>query len=83
MATPSAPADVERFDGFPYLVTRIGRTPLRHIALLPAGLTRERLLDLARRQALANRPDTCLCLGPTDAVYVTGDGVESAGALLP
>lgn len=77
------PAGVERFDVFPYLVTRIGRTPLRHIALLPAGLRREQLLDLARKQALANRLDTCLCLGPTDAIYVTADGVESTDAFLP
>ena len=62
------------FDGYPYLITRIGRTALRNVALLPADWRRERLLDLARRQADANRLETCLCLGPADAVYITPGG---------
>src|SRR3990172_6670868 len=43
----------EPFDGYPYLVTRIGQTALRHLAVLPADWSRERLLDVARRQATA------------------------------
>lgn len=64
----------EPFDGYPYLVTRIGRSPLRHMAILPADWPRGRLLDLARRQADANRLETCLFLGPSEAVYFTQDG---------
>jgi hypothetical protein len=56
------------FEGFPYLVTRIGRTTLQHIALLPADWSRERLVDAVRRQVAANRLDTCLCLGLAEAV---------------
>lgn len=62
------------FDGYPYFVTRIGRSALRHMAVLPADWPRGRLLDLARRQAEANRLETCLCLGPSEAVYFTQDG---------
>jgi hypothetical protein len=71
------------FDGYPYLVTRIGRCPLRHMAVLPGDWPRERLLDLTRRQAATNRLDTCLCLGPHDAVYVTADGALSEASLVP
>jgi hypothetical protein len=64
------------FDGYPYLVSRIGHSALRHIAILPAMWSPERLLALTRRQALANRLDTCLVLGPGNAVYVTAGGAE-------
>jgi len=52
------------FDGYPYLVTRIGHSALRHFAVLPTDWSAERLVSLTRRQALANRLDTCLVLGP-------------------
>ena len=71
------------FDGFPYLVTRIGNTPLRHIALLPVDWTRDHLVETARRQAFTNRLDTCLTLGPADALYITADGAEVEGRALP
>ncbi len=69
------------FLGFPYLVVRIGHTPLRHLSLLPAGWTRERLLDVARRQVAANRLDACLCLGVEEGAYVAPDGREWTGSL--
>ncbi len=74
---------VPPFDGYPYLVTRIGHSALRHMAILPATWSPERLLGLTRRQALANRFDTCLVLGPGDAVYVTADGGECRDAHVP
>ncbi len=77
-ATPAAgtPVNVGQvpFDGFPYLVTRIGRTPLRHLAVVPADWSRDQLVDLLCRQVDANQLDTCLCLGPADAVYVRPPG---------
>src|SRR3989337_1499519 len=73
----------EPFDGYPYLVTRIGRSALRHIAVLPADWPRGRLLELARRQAEANRLETCLCLGPTDAVSFTPDGETGPAVIAP
>jgi hypothetical protein len=76
-------ARMEAFDGFPYLVTRIGRTPLRHVVLLPADWSRGHLLEVACRQSLANQLETCLCQGPADAVYVTVHGSWSAGNVLP
>ncbi len=82
-AGPRVPHLPPAFDGYPYLVTRIGHCPLRHMAVLPAEWPRERLLDLARRQAAANRLDTCLCLGPGDAIYVTADGTVSEADSVP
>ena len=71
------------FDGYPYLVTRIGRSALRHLAVLPADWLRDRLVDLARRQADANRLDTCLVLGPDDVVYLRPGLAPSSGQLVP
>ncbi len=74
---------VPAFEGYPYLVTRIGHTALRHIALVPADWSRERLVDLARRQAEANQLETCLCLGPAEAVYVVPGHEPSASTFVP
>jgi len=71
------------FDGYPYLVTRIGHSALRHVAVLPQEWPEERLIDLARRQASANRLDTCLVLAPTTTVYLTADGAEARDNLVP
>ena len=73
----------EPFEGYPYLVTRIGHSALRHMAVLPADWPRGRLLDLARRQAEANRLETCLCLGPSDAVFFTADGEAAEAVVIP
>ena len=73
----------EPFHGYPYLVTRIGHSALRHMAVLPADWPRGRLLDLARRQAEANRLETCLCLGPSDAVFFNPDGEAVDSAIIP
>ena len=77
------PALPPLFDGYPYLVTRIGYCPLRHMAVLPAEWPRERLLDLARRQAAINRLDTCLCLDSDDAIYVATEGELSPASFVP
>lgn len=74
---------VPQFDGYPYLVTRIGHSALRHIALAPAWWPRDRLVDLARRQRDANRLDTCLALGPHDALYLHADGREDRAEHVP
>jgi hypothetical protein len=86
MTASAAPEDAAlhppEFEGFPYLVTRVGRTPLRHIALLPAEWSFDRQAEAVRRQARANRLDTCLCLGPASAVFVDADGAEFAASPL-
>jgi hypothetical protein len=79
----SEPRGAAPFDGYPYLVTRIGHSALRHVAVLPATWSRERLLDLTRGQVLANRLDTCLVLRPGDAVYITANGIEDRAAMIP
>jgi len=71
------------FDGYPYLVTRIGHSALRHFAVLPTDWSAERLVSLTRRQALANRLDTCLVLGPEHAVYISAEGVEEEATHVP
>jgi hypothetical protein len=71
------------FDGYPYLVTRIGHSALRHLAVLPREWPSDRLVGFARRQADANRLDTCVVLGRRSAVYFTADGVEGRDAYVP
>jgi hypothetical protein len=70
--TPSS-----RFDGYPYLVSRIGQSALRHVALVPAGWSRERVVATARAQAAANGFETVACFGPGDAVSVSCDDARS------
>jgi len=52
MTASAAPEDAvlhpPEFEGFPYLVTRVGRTPLRHIALLPAEWSFDRQAEADR-----------------------------------
>jgi len=71
---PARPTRSPRFEGHPYLVSRIGRCALRHIALVPADWPRERVVALARAQARANHLETAACFGPDDAVYVDAGG---------
>jgi len=71
------------FDGYPYVVTRIGHTALRSVAVVPSDWSRERLVDLARRQAIANQLETCLCLGPAESVFVTPDGTATRSDFVP
>lgn len=71
------------FDGYPYLVTRIGRSALRHLAVVPADWPRDRIIDLARRQAAINGLETCAALGPSDAVYVAPEGASAESSMVP
>ena len=66
-----------RFNGYPYLVSRIGRSALRHIVLVPADWPRDRITATARAMAEANRFETVACFGPTDAVYVAIDNAKT------
>lgn len=75
------PRPLPTFQGFPYLLTRIGHTPLRHVALLPAEWSREKLLDVARRQRDANRLDGCLCLSMEEGVHLSLEGGERTASL--
>jgi len=77
------PNRLSTFDGYPYLVTRIGHSALRNVAILPTDWPRERLVDLGIRQARANKLDTCLCLAPSDAVYVTAEGKTDEARFVP
>lgn len=71
------------FDGYPYLVTRIGRSALRGISLLPTDWPRERSIELARTQADLNRLETAACFGPKDAEYVSADGSRTRAGRAP
>lgn len=70
------PGSIPHFDGYPYIVVRIGRTSLRHIALVPTDWPRERIVELTQAQARANRLDSAACFGPDDAVYVSADDFQ-------
>lgn len=76
------PAKLVPFDGFPYLVTRIVAT-FYHIILLPAEYGRGILMDVARRQVLANRLKTCLVFGMGEFVYFNEDGSPTPGDRIP
>lgn len=65
------------FDGYPYIISRIGRSALRHIALVPTDWSRDRIVAMARAQAEANRFETAACFGSEDAVYVAADNTRT------
>jgi len=62
-----------RFEGFPYLVTRVVPT-LYHVISLPMGFPDSELHALTGRQVLANRLDTCLVLAAERAIYFDPSG---------
>ena len=62
-----------RFDGFPYLITRV--VPgLYHIIVLPARQSIERYHELFRRQGEANQLETSLVLDARTAWFWSPDG---------
>lgn len=71
------------FTGYPYLVTRIGNTPLRNMSVLPADWPPEQLVALVRWQAIANQLETCVCLGLSESVFVSPDGAITTSELIP
>ena len=76
-STSAADPTSQVFDGFPYIVARLG--PLIFLVqTVPAGLPREELIALAREQAAASGLSTCLAVGVRDGVYCEpGGGVRS------
>jgi hypothetical protein len=62
-----------RFEGFPYLVTRL-LSALYHLIPLPTGLSESDVRGLALQQVLSNRLNTCLVLGGDRAVYFDPSG---------
>ncbi len=56
------PLNLPRFDGFPYLITRVV-SGLYHIIVIPAQQSTEWYQELLNRQGEANRLKTCLVLG--------------------
>jgi len=66
-------ARLSHFEGFPYIVTKIVPA-LYHIILVPGEYGRAILMDIARRQVLANRLQTCLVFGEGRSAYFSEDG---------
>jgi hypothetical protein len=54
-----------------------------HIILLPADLPLDRLREIARRQATANKLQTCLVLAADRGIYFGLDGQEQPSASIP
>lgn len=70
------------FDGFPYLVVRLG--PAVYCVIpVPAAAERGNLIALARHQALSNQLPTCLAFGLRDGVYCEPDGSVTSRDLIP
>src|SRR6187401_3116205 len=67
------PQPLPRFDGFPYISTRV-IPALYHIILLPAGGVEAELVRLTRQQALANQLSSCLVQASDRAIYCEPDG---------
>jgi len=60
---------------YPYLVTRVVPT-MYHIIVLPKG-EQSQLAEIARTQIFFNKLETCLVLGPGEALYLYPDGSET------
>lgn len=72
-STSAADPTSQVFDGFPYIVARLG--PLVFLVQpVPANLRREELIALARGQADASGLSNCLALGLRDGVYCEPGG---------
>ena len=66
---------------YPYLITRVVAT-MYHIIVLPKG-EQNRLVEIARTQVFFNRLETCLALGPREALFVYPDGSETRCSDVP
>ncbi len=64
------------FDGFPYMVTRVSPS-LYHLSVLPAEL---HIAEVVRWQALANKMNSCFVYGPDCCIYFDADANETASA---
>jgi hypothetical protein len=70
------------FEGFPYLVTRVVPA-MYHLILLPDDLSTEQLVEIAQRQARANRLQTRLVVAADAALYIEPDGSRQWSAWPP
>ncbi len=80
----TSPDDPTRqvFDGFPYLVARL-RSAVFLVQPVPAALSREELIVLARKQAEESGLSTCLAFGLRDGVYCEPGGSVEARDGIP
>src|SRR5690242_3857804 len=76
---PTPNSVLPAFDGFPYLVTRIS-SAFYHITLLPDGISRQGLWEIAAAQFQSNRLGTSLVLASNRCCYFgdKNDGSEVA-----
>ncbi len=70
------------FEGFPYIVARIVPS-MYHLILLPDDVSTEDLVEIAQRQARANRLQTCLAVAADSALYIEPDGGQQWSATPP
>jgi hypothetical protein len=75
-------ASLPTFEGFPYLITRVVPA-MYHCILLPDDLSIESASEITRRQARANRLQTCLAFKRHRALYIASDGTEHWTASVP
>jgi hypothetical protein len=73
---------LDYFDGFPYLVTRVAPS-IFHVALLPADLGLDNLKEVARWQVAANQFDCCLVLSVDSCIYLEKYHAERESNAIP
>ncbi len=71
-----------RFDGFPYILTKIVGA-MYHVALLPKDLSVSEMTELAHLQVLANRLPTCLVLSEKQCLYFSPENGKQSQAEPP
>lgn len=67
------PHGIQRFDGFPYFVTRIVPA-LYDVILLPAEMNEASLIGYSEHQACSNKLDACLVLSENRGLWFTPEG---------
>lgn len=71
-----------KFDGYPYLVSKVAGA-LYHIILLPSALPEDILKEIAHFQAVMNKLQTCLVLGERQSIYFNLDGSSEESDFIP
>jgi len=76
------PHRIQRFDGFPYFVTRIVPA-LYDVILLPTEMNEASMIDYSEHQARSNKLDACLVLSENRGLWFTPEGGKSFSSHTP
>jgi hypothetical protein len=73
---------IQRFDGFPYFVTRIVPA-LYDVILLPTEMNEASLIAYSEHQACSNKLDACLVLSENSGLWFSPEGGKSFSSHTP